>query len=526
MKEAKINERNTALFDHPASCRHRACWRTLFTGKVETKPLARSLGGNTLLGEFSHACRRPTDGEPYPQDGRRERSTPLKITIVDAPCGAGKTEWAISYMNAHPETSFIFATPFLTEVERVKSKTTKQFYDPQNYTRPQLVEGKAGSKSKLQDFNDLLVAGLNIATTHSTFANATKDTINALLDNQYHLILDETVDVLRPLADVASRTSKPLNKEDVALMIRRGIIEVDANCRVRWTDTQQFSDGDEHHAYWEVQRFAEAGNLLLLDGTLFIWELPPELFEAMDKVTILTYRVDGSFMLPYLQIHGIQYEKMSVSGIYGQGFELAPYTEDLEKRKEWKQLITFYDDSSGKDLGRLSATFYRGYVENRPNSAESKALKNALQRYFRAVKAKASDVLWTCPKMSRQMIAPKGYAIARELTAEEKTRRTQAELDDFIDNNGLRCWVASNARATNDYSQRHVLAYMLDLNPNPEISKYFGDQGAPIKRNDFALAGLIQWVWRSAIRRNEPITLWLPSPRMKKLFTAWLDGTQ
>lgn len=30
------------------------------------------------------------------------------IRVIDSPCGAGKTEWAISYMNAHPAGSFYF----------------------------------------------------------------------------------------------------------------------------------------------------------------------------------------------------------------------------------------------------------------------------------------------------------------------------------------------------------------------------------------------------------------------------------
>ena len=33
---------------------------------------------------------------------------------------------------------------------------------------------------------------------------------------------------------------------------------------------------------------------------------------------------------------------------------------------------------------------------------------------------------------------------------------------------------------------------------------------------------LIQWVWRLRVRRGEPITLYLPSPRMRRLFEEWL----
>ena len=34
---------------------------------------------------------------------------------------------------------------------------------------------------------------------------------------------------------------------------------------------------------------------------------------------------------------------------------------------------------------------------------------------------------------------------------------------------------------------------------------------------------LIQWVWRSGVRRGEPITLYLPAPRMRRIFFDWLD---
>ena len=40
----------------------------------------------------------------------------------------------------------------------------------------------------------------------------------------------------------------------------------------------------------------------------------------------------------------------------------------------------------------------------------------------------------------------------------------------------------------------------------------------------YALTELIQWVWRSRVRRGEPIILYLPSPRMRRLFEEWLVG--
>ena len=442
------------------------------------------------------------------------------IDVIDAPCGAGKTEWAISYMNTHPEESFIFVTPFLSEVDRIKNNVNG-FYDPQPFNRKGLFGGEQGTKRKIDDFNDLLAKGKNIVTTHTTFTNATQETINNLMCNEYHLILDETVDVLLPLNNLVPR----IKKDDADFLLKNRIIEVDENYRVRWKGVSQSLEGGKGaYAYSDVQRHAESENLLLIDKKFFVWEFSPEVFRAMSKVTILTYQLEGSFLYPYLKVHGFEYQKFSVVGAYGKGFELVPYTVDLEQRKKWKQLITLYQGNTHHILPKLSAKAYGRNVENKPNSEETKALKSALRCFFQNTKAKAYDVMWSCPKSCRNKIAVNGYKQTQELTADEKRGKTQEQLDKYIDANGLRCWVASNARATNSFSDRHILAYMLDLYPNPEINKYFLKYDNGLNGRDFALAGLIQWVWRSAIRKNEPITLYLPAPRMYKLFTAWLDG--
>ena len=48
------------------------------------------------------------------------------ITVMDAPCGAGKSTWAIKYINSNPQVNFIVITPFLKEVERYAIVTGNQ----------------------------------------------------------------------------------------------------------------------------------------------------------------------------------------------------------------------------------------------------------------------------------------------------------------------------------------------------------------------------------------------------------------
>ena len=55
-------------------------------------------------------------------------------------------------------------------------------------------------------------------------------------------------------------------------------------------------------------------------------------------------------------------------------------------------------------------------------------------------------------------------------------------------------------------------------------------QGVTVSNDFHALSTLVQWVWRSAVRRPSeeggplPIHVYIPSRRMRKLFERYLQG--
>lgn len=57
------------------------------------------------------------------------------------------------------------------------------------------------------------------------------------------------------------------------------------------------------------------------------------------------------------------------------------------------------------------------------------------------------------------------------------------------------------------------------------MKHYFELQGIKVDEDAFATSEMIQWIWRSAIRKGEPITLYIPSDRMRNLFIKWLNNT-
>ncbi len=88
------------------------------------------------------------------------------------------------------------------------------------------------------------------------------------------------------------------------------------------------------------------------------------------------------------------------------------------------------------------------------------------------------------------------------------------------------CYVACSCRATNDLDNKTTLIHAYNRYPPQTIRAYLEDYGFPIDIDQYALSEMIQWVWRSAIRKKEGgnIQLAILSDRMSDLFKAWLGS--
>ena len=85
------------------------------------------------------------------------------VKVCDTIMGAGKTESAITLMNQDKESRYVFITPYLDEVERIKrSCSGRKFKDPQSK-----------GKGKLENLHYLLSMRDNIASTHALLSRIT-----------------------------------------------------------------------------------------------------------------------------------------------------------------------------------------------------------------------------------------------------------------------------------------------------------------------------------------------------------------
>ncbi|PPQ33064.1 hypothetical protein CCR94_03000 [Rhodoblastus sphagnicola] len=79
-------------------------------------------------------------------------------------------------------------------------------------------------------------------------------------------------------------------------------------------------------------------------------------------------------------------------------------------------------------------------------------------------------------------------------------------------------------KASNNYRHKSSIAYLCNWFCHPVIKRYFDDKGVKLNEDMFALGAMLQWIWRSQIRDDKPIHLFIPSERMRNLLKDWLAG--
>ena len=85
-------------------------------------------------------------------------------------------------------------------------------------------------------------------------------------------------------------------------------------------------------------------------------------------------------------------------------------------------------------------------------------------------------------------------------------------------------FLSCNARATNAYSDRIAVAYMCNIFFNPILKSFFEQKGVRVEEDKWALSEMLQFLFRSGIRKGEEIKAYIPSFRMRLLLKRWLIG--
>lgn len=368
--------------------------------------------------------------------------------------------------------------------------------------------------TKSADLLRLLSEGQNIVLSHELFKLLNDTAIAYIQEFEYTLFLDEEIEVVE---------LSGITQDDLKILKEQHLIETDPTSkRVKWLDSQYH--GDFERTKREIQQKA----LYEVESNIILWQLPPGIFGAFRQVYIMTFLFRGSILCLYFQKYRISFQYLHVEkdsqGKYSfsQGYEEVPASEKTRIKSlldvQSGILNTNYLPKSKRkrDVGEQSALSVSWY-QNRKNKECISILKrnavNYIQNYRHAPK---NTVMWTTFKS----VANK-YENSR-MKAKCK-RRERVSCNECNARPCVLNFVPCNARATNQFADRTTLIYLCNTFPVPPVVQYLS-QGTTVALDTdlYALAQLMQWVWRSAIRRDEKVWLYLPSARMRKLLLDWL----
>jgi len=406
--------------------------------------------------------------------------------------GTGKTSKAIEMMQENTDTNYIYITPFLSEVDRVKkSVTNRKFHDPTN---------KNTKGTKLQGLKDLILKDKDIISTHALFSSVDEEIIDLLKVSNYVLILDEVMNIIETLN---------LKTHDFNALLNQGIISIEEKeNRIIWNQE------DYEGRFNDIKRLSKNNNLFYHsrnggngNTTLLVWTFPIQVFQSFKNTYVLTYLFNGQLQKYYYDMYDVEYDFLSVRKVNDK-FDFVDYVDyKSEDRSQIRELINIYEgklNNIGDEEYSLSAT----WLKNPKNKDKLVKLKNNTVNYFNNIlKSKAKNNMWTT------------------LMSETLDVNSSAKIKTILSGNAYSSgFVACNCRATNDYSHKVSCAYLLNRFLNPLDAGFFIDKGINVNEDLWSMSELLQWLWRSRIRNNELINVYIPSERMRDLLIKYINN--
>lgn len=418
------------------------------------------------------------------------------VTIIDRPCGTGKTTQMITGLK--PTQRYLVVTPLLSECERIIRDAKIAFM------QPEVIADDPEIDTKKDHLIALLEAGKNVVTTHAMFNNLADVARIGLLDG-YEIIIDEVMSVVDDGYRIKAKTWEQFYVGD-------GYVSIDPDTGlITPTDlwVEHVEDVDDALST-SLFNAAMAGRLYHLSDGINLAVMPEVLLKAGNSLTVYTYKAEGSIMYAYLK-------RLGLDPVHDTG---SPEIEQ-EFIRQARDLINV------KDIRALRGISLSYNSQTRTNSKTlNEKVPNALSslRRYQFPDVWLPDILVTCPK---DKWYHKGKAPLLDELGDEKTAFRPGP---YASNSRLAAsgigkpkvtWVPNTTRGTNDYKHCTHAIYLYDQNLNPSILNWFGGPSV-ISNDDYALTELIQWLWRTQVRDGKPITLYIPSARMRELLLQWL----
>lgn len=464
----------------------------------------------------------------------------MHIVVKDRICGGGKSQGMVKQIKdtvlKNPFEKFLYITPYLEQCHSlagtkpvseedqrpIKDKEGFVVYEESEFNlgciRMKHPDNRNGCGAKQESLRRLMLRGEHIISTHNLFLNMKLDTLDGA--ENYTLVIDEALDVFDRCTLLPEKEVKKLLRLSILTLQDDGItLNFD---RERFGNSYVLEEGEDAVSdthYEELAVLCDNNQILLVNGCVMLWEFSSEILKKFKKVFILTYLFEGREMSVYLKKHGLEYvversgkggkdiahlveivEDDKLNAVGDNYFALSISKTKTGKRKRYEPIRKGF---ASDELFNKAMLKYKRYVESVDKSSENADKTNDLLRrnlhtvFSTRWKAKANDRLFTCLAQNAPFISGKNYR---------------------------KNWLAYSTRATNLYMDTHHVAFMINVFMQPYIKQVCDSTDYQVDEDLVALSHLIQFVFRSALRKGEPIKVYIPSSRMRDLFKDYLNG--
>jgi len=281
------------------------------------------------------------------------------IKVIDSIMGSGKTTYKINFMKDNPNNKYLYVTPYLEEVARIKSEL--------GFIEPRPIKG-----TKLNHIRQLTSDGKSIITTHALMSRFDLEIQENIKVSEYTLILDEVANCVEQFTFNTAN-----DKED--FFNHYAYIDEEGYCV--WDEekhpSSEYSKGSK---FYEEMCLCLNRNLVKVNNRLLMWELPVQIFKMFKEVYILTYLFEGSVQKPYFDLFNIEYEKYSI-----KNNQLIPFEETSKEEKQHiASLINVAHSDKlnelGEDYHALSSSWYQ---KNMSKIIYQEKMKNNMLNFYK-----------------------------------------------------------------------------------------------------------------------------------------------
>lgn len=417
------------------------------------------------------------------------------VEVCSFVMGSSKTNNIIKWMQENNTERYIYVIPNLSELEDTDESPSRILSI--GFETPVVNDLYS---TKKDDLYAKICEGKSIACTHALYRMLERKHLDKIKEMGFIIVIDEEVNLIENY-DAASTA-------DLVSLLNDGKVVInESDGLVVWVADEKVTEpyletSHKHHKFYKhiVNEYIYTSRCTKVDGkyknVFMTSQLTRDLIACAKRLIIITYLFNGSVLDSFLRIKGFKVKKFEDIGI------VETPLEDLVSRIR----LLPYDTKMGKF--KLSASWW-----DSASRSDIQAVSNYIRRVCLSQDIESDLVMWTCSskrvkcvarKPSKHYVAPKGFT---------------------KDSNSETLWLACSMRATNKYRHKKLAIHCYDRYPHVSVMTYLQDYGVSVDKDLFAIAELLQWLFRSNIRCPDgEVTLAIASKRMYNLYLKWTRG--